>query len=213
MDPNEPGEAATPPDPNSGPERNLDADAPGNEEREPTSLTVNVSRAEAPDESVSVNLGQPARPDEPESRIQIRLDLLKETRVRMTVESLPPDLEPAESESQGDSKVVIETRGDGSDPVISLQPTASSVSFRTRIVSALQRWPYSLEIVLFGLALLVYLSTHLVTGHGVPGKLARGRARLIGIHHWPLSERLCLLHSACLLYKLSHISFVTSILW
>ena len=96
MEPNEPGEAATPPDPESRPERNPDADAPGNEDRESKPLTINVSR------------------------------------------------------------------GDGSDSIIAIQPTESSISFRNRIDSAVQRWPYSLEIVLFGLALLVYLSTHLV---------------------------------------------------
>jgi len=96
VDPNKPGEAATPPNPNSRPERNPDADAPGNEDRESTPLMVNVNR------------------------------------------------------------------GDGSDPIIAIQPTESSISFRTRIATAVQHWPHSLEIVLFGLALLVYLSTHLV---------------------------------------------------
>ena len=162
MEPNEPGEAATPPDPNSEHERNPDADAPRNEERVPTPLTVNVSRAEAPDESVSVNLGQPSRPDEPRSQIQIRLDLLKESRVRVAVESLPPDRESPESEAQENTRVVIEGRGGGSGPIVTIQSTESSISFRNRIDSAVQRWPYSLEIVLFGLALLVYLSTHLV---------------------------------------------------
>ena len=162
MDPIEPGEAATPPDPKSKPKRSPDADAPGNEDREPKPLTINVSREKAPNESVSVNLGEPAKPDEPGSRVEITLDLLKETRVRVVVESLPPDLEASESEAQGETKVVIESQGHDSEPIITLQPAARRISFRTRIVTAIQRWPYSLEIVLFGLALLVYLSTHLV---------------------------------------------------
>lgn len=162
MDPIEPGEDSTTPDPHSEPIRNPEADGPQKDDREPQPLTVNVSQAGAPDESLSVNLGETEGPDEPGSHVHITLDSAEETRVRVAVESLPLTLEPSETEAQGGTKVVIESQGGDSEPIITIQPAARRISFRTRITIALKRWPYSLEFTLFGLALLVYLSTHLI---------------------------------------------------
>jgi hypothetical protein len=161
VDPIEPGEDSTPPDPQSKSKRNSAADSPEKDEQAPQPLRVNVHREDAPDESLSVNLGEAEHPDEQVSQVQVTLDLSKGTRVRVAVESLSPTQDPQETETQAGNKVVIEGQGD-SEPIITLQPAVRRASYRTRFATAIQRLPYSLEFTLFGLALLVYLLTHLV---------------------------------------------------
>ena len=144
MDPIEPGEDSTPPDPHSKPNRNPEAEAPDKDGQAQQPLTVNVSRAGAPDESLSVNLGETEDPDEPGSHVHITLDLAEETRVRVAVESLPPSTGSLETEAHGGTKVLIEGQGDNSDPVITLQPAARRISLHARIANAKKRWPYLL---------------------------------------------------------------------
>jgi 4-amino-4-deoxy-L-arabinose transferase-like glycosyltransferase len=160
--PNEPGEASTPTDPQSDQQKNLDINAPENEDREPPRLRVDISQSQAPDETISVNLGEAAEPDEPESLVQITLDLLKSTRVRLIVEALRPAQGSSEEESPPGSMVVIESQGDQAEPIVTLQPPVEKIFSVMYLRRALRRWPYSLEITLFGLAILVYLMTHLV---------------------------------------------------
>lgn len=163
MEPNEPGEASIPADPPANQDNSPDANASEGENRQRKPLKVDVSKAEAPDESISVNLGKAAEPDEPVSHVHITFDLEKEARVRVAVESLPPINELSTSEEYTETRIVIESQGgDEAEPRIILQPPARGVSSQAYIKSAIRRWPYTFEMTLFGLALLVYLITHLV---------------------------------------------------
>jgi 4-amino-4-deoxy-L-arabinose transferase-like glycosyltransferase len=159
---NEPGEDSSPPGPQSTQIRNPAAEGPKNEGQAPQPLRVNVTRANAPDESLSVNLGETDHPDEVASQVQVTLDLSKGTRVRVAVESLTPAPKPSGIGASSGAKVIIESQGDDSEPIITLESATKRTPGRTRIRTAIQRYPYSLEFTLFGLALLVYLATHLI---------------------------------------------------
>jgi 4-amino-4-deoxy-L-arabinose transferase-like glycosyltransferase len=100
-------------------------------------------------------LGETTKHGEHGSKIQIILDLFKDTSVRVVVELLSsaPD-----SDALEESSVVIESQGDKSEPTITLPAQTGRASFSQRNKAG----PYSIEVTLFGLALLVYLITHLV---------------------------------------------------
>ena len=116
--------------------------------------------------------GLPAQPDRV-SHVHISLDLPEGARVRVTIESISS---PGR-ESGAPAKIVFEgedtasgtfslvhapgfpagVQGDVFQPVPKIIPLSWQ-----RLKTALQSWPYSLEMTLFGFALAVYLLTRLV---------------------------------------------------
>jgi 4-amino-4-deoxy-L-arabinose transferase-like glycosyltransferase len=149
-------------DPNGSQSKTNDhtnANAAGKEGGEKKPLRIDASLAHAPDESHSVILGGTEESDEGISQVNISFDLRDETRVRVSVESLDP---LDSSAAPADTRIVIESQGDSIKPITVYQSRDSSQPPTALPWQALQRWPYTLEVTLFGLALLVYLSTHLV---------------------------------------------------
>ncbi len=116
------------------------------------------------------------------SHIDISMDLAKGTRLRFTIEILP-GLDGTEAEGGGDaifSQTII-SEGEpisisipahlpdknnqpreGGAPGLMVEDVKPPGGIVSRIWSGLLAWPYTLANTLFGLALLVYLSTRLV---------------------------------------------------
>jgi len=76
----EPGEASTPAEPQSSPMRDPGGNMSENQDREIAHLAVGISQATATEEPLRVYLGESAGPGEPGSRIELILDLVKDTR-------------------------------------------------------------------------------------------------------------------------------------
>jgi len=66
-----------------------------------------------------------------------------------------PDVSP-------EAMVIIKSQGDDSETNIFYSSQSTRTSFSQRLKTRLHNYPYSLEVTLFGLALLVYLISHLV---------------------------------------------------
>lgn len=80
MESKEPGEASTPAEPQSSPMRDPGGNMSANQDREIARLAVGISQATATEEPLRVYLGESAGPGEPSSRIELILDLVKDTR-------------------------------------------------------------------------------------------------------------------------------------
>ena len=80
MESKEPGEASTPAEPQSSPMRDPGGNMSENQDREIARLSVGISQATATEEPLRVYLGESAGPGEPSSRIELILDLVKDTR-------------------------------------------------------------------------------------------------------------------------------------
>ena len=80
MESKEPGEASTPAEPQSSPMRDPGGNMSENQDREIARLSVGISQATATEEPLRVYLGGSAEPGEPSSRIELFLDLVKDTR-------------------------------------------------------------------------------------------------------------------------------------
>jgi len=77
-------------------------------------------------------------------------------------EILPSTLGASNPDIPAKSMVIIESQGDNSEPniIYSLDTTRTSLSHKLK--TSLHNYPNSLEVILFGLALLVYLISHLI---------------------------------------------------
>jgi len=108
------------------------------------------------------------------SQINLTMSLAPGTRLRLTVETLSGSSEP-EDESDVILKQTILSDGEPVSLTIPATPTSTAEPLPpkgisnavppgvfARLRTTVQRWPYSLEMTLFGLALLVYLSTRLI---------------------------------------------------
>ena len=109
------------------------------------------------------------------THVDLTMDLATGTRLRVTVEALPAPGETSDDNDVIASQTII-SNGEPISVTLSETPSASTVDqvpqitkgqaalvgFWERLLSTLKRWPYSLESTLFGLALLVYLSTRLI---------------------------------------------------
>jgi hypothetical protein len=120
-----------------------------------------VNHAKSPDETIQVDLGDTPDADEPQSEVHISFDLNDDARVRVTVEPLPTPESTADSQADLSERVVIESQGDKAEIIID-RPQTKGISIPRRLPAYLSRWPFSIEVTLFGLALLVYLVTHLI---------------------------------------------------
>lgn len=80
MESKEPGEASTPAEPQSSPMRDPGGNMSENQDRGIARLAVGISQATATEEPLRVYLGESAGPGEPSSRIELILDLVKDTR-------------------------------------------------------------------------------------------------------------------------------------
>jgi 4-amino-4-deoxy-L-arabinose transferase-like glycosyltransferase len=117
------------------------------------------------------------------SRVHITLEVSEGTHVRITVES-PAGSTPApshypEENKEGGSpsaRVTVENLGAGGEPVITFEPgggpgrvgtvygtrAAAGLPLGSRLGAAVRSWPYSLEVTLFVLSLVIYLATRLI---------------------------------------------------
>lgn len=108
--------------------------------------------------------------------VKVIFDTAPDTRLRITVESFSAINAEQENTSTPSARVVFESQSPGNEPFLIVEPptsstihirsaTASTSWFQDILASArllAHSWPYSLELTLFGLALGVYLLTHLI---------------------------------------------------
>ncbi len=80
MESEETGEASTPAEPQSSPMRDPGGNMSENQDRETARLAVGISQATASEEPLRVYLGESAKPGEPDSRIELIFDLVKDAR-------------------------------------------------------------------------------------------------------------------------------------
>jgi 4-amino-4-deoxy-L-arabinose transferase-like glycosyltransferase len=159
VDSKEAGEASTPTDPQSKSEKDPGANALKPEDRDNLQLEVEISQTGTDADPLSIHLGNTAGHREPGSKIQIVLNLVKDTSVRVAVDLLSS---ASDQDASAESRVVFESQGGKPEPIIILPPQTGEPSFSQRIKAVANSYPYSIEVTLFGLALLVYLLTHLV---------------------------------------------------
>jgi 4-amino-4-deoxy-L-arabinose transferase-like glycosyltransferase len=131
----------------------------GGKDWESNPLQIEVDHADSPGESIQVNLGDIPGEDVTPSEVKITFDLKDDTRVRVTVESLPSLEDENGAQIGHNEQVVIESQGDKAHI---LDSQTQVMSIPKRLKAYLLSWPFSLQLTLFGLALLVYLLTHLV---------------------------------------------------
>jgi 4-amino-4-deoxy-L-arabinose transferase-like glycosyltransferase len=159
---NESSEALPPTDPQSRDQDDSGASTPKGEARVTSQLAVDISQSQSASNPLSIHLGKPSEPGIPTSRIQLIFDLLKDTRVRVVVELLATSQGTPKMDVPAKSQVVIESQGNAPEPIITFPMQTSRTTFSQRIKAGIKNYPYSIEVTLFGLALLVYLITHLV---------------------------------------------------
>ena len=142
---------------------------------EQTNPEMGATQEEAQTSTTPVSVDVDSSISEQVSQVNLTMDLAPGTRLRVTVEALP-----ASGETGDDNDTIIsQTFTSDGEPITVTIPAAPSTrssgqtpqaavnqiflaniggSLRTNI----KRWPYSLETTLFGLSLLVYLSTRLI---------------------------------------------------
>jgi hypothetical protein len=126
--------------------------------------------------SQPVSIDEDSTDAEHVSHVNLTMDLPPGTRLRVTVETLPC----SGNEDGEDPTVVSQTIISDGEPIsITIPPittaarTTAQITQTTasktapfglwpRLQATLRSWPYSLQMTLFGLALLVYLSTRLI---------------------------------------------------
>jgi len=134
------------------------------------------SRQEEPQTSnTPTSVDEDSSISEQKSQVNLTMDLAPGTRLRVTVEALPASSETSDDNDFITSQTII-SNGEPISVILPATPSTNTleqvpqitrgqvalVGFWARLLATLKRWPYSLERTLFGLALLVYLSTRLI---------------------------------------------------
>ena len=158
---------------NQEPRNQEDSAAAAGEEQTTPGLGARQERAQISITPASVD--EDSSISEQVTHVDLTMDLATGTRLRVTVEALPAPGETSDDNDVIASQTII-SNGEPISVTLSETPSASTVDqvpqitkgqaalvgFWERLLSTLKRWPYSLESTLFGLALLVYLSTRLI---------------------------------------------------
>ena len=156
------------------PENQADsAEVPDSEKVAPESGDQQEGTEDSPQPPTSIDEQIPS--PEQASHVNLTMDLAPGTRLRVTVEALSSSGEMADEDAIIVSQTII-SDGEPISVILPATPSTSTVEqvprmtggkaalvgLWARLRATLKRWPYSLEMTLFGLALLVYLSTRLI---------------------------------------------------